>query len=73
MEVTIDPKIYQELEKDFKKFKSILFDADEKFYEEYKKSEFGDDLFFNYYIMSIVSNKKFIKENRNDRPNKMGN
>tara|TARA_Y100001963_G_C6749456_1_gene433369 strand:+ start:977 stop:1345 length:369 start_codon:yes stop_codon:yes gene_type:complete len=57
MNVEIDATIAHVLEKDFKKFKSRLFDLDDTFYEDYKSINNADETFYNYFVYSIINEK----------------
>lgn len=55
MNIEIDGKIANVLEKDFKKFKSRLFDLEESLYEEYKNNNNADETFYNYFVYAIIN------------------
>tara|TARA_R110000796_G_scaffold244357_1_gene367399 strand:- start:882 stop:1250 length:369 start_codon:yes stop_codon:yes gene_type:complete len=62
MNFEIDGKIGNILEKDFKKFKSKLFDLEDGFYEEYKNNNFNDDTLYNYFIYAIINQKGILQK-----------
>jgi len=55
MNIEIDATIANVLDKDFKKFKSRLFDLEDSFYEEYKNNNNADETFYNYFIYAILN------------------
>lgn len=55
MNIEIDSTIAHVLEKDFRKFKSRLFDMEDSFYEEYKNNNNADETFYNYFIYAIIN------------------
>tara|TARA_R110002020_G_scaffold452722_2_gene667241 strand:- start:629 stop:997 length:369 start_codon:yes stop_codon:yes gene_type:complete len=61
MDFVMDGKIAHVLEKDFKKFKSKLFDSDESFYEEYKTIDDAEGMFFNYYMVAVINSPHLFK------------
>ena len=55
MNIEIDATIANVLDKDFRKFKSRLFDMEDGFYEEYKNNNNADETFYNYFIYAILN------------------
>jgi len=55
MNIEIDATIANVLDKDFRKFKSRLFDMEDSFYEEYKNNNNADETFYNYFIYAILN------------------
>jgi hypothetical protein len=55
MNIEIDATIANVLDKDFKKFKSRLFDMEDSFYQEYKNNNNADETFYNYFVYAILN------------------
>ena len=55
MNIEVDCKIENVLDKDFKKFKSRLFDMEDSFYQEYKNNNNADETFYNYFVYAILN------------------
>ncbi len=62
MNIEIDATIANVLDKDFKKFKSRLFDMEDSFYEEYKNNNNADETFYNYFVYAILNEKGTLQK-----------
>lgn len=62
MNIEIDATIANVLDKDFKKFKSRLFDLEDSFYDEYKNNPNADETFYNYFVYAIINEKNILQK-----------
>ena len=62
MNIEIDATIANVLDKDFKKFKSRLFDMEDSFYQEYKNNNNADETFYNYFVYAILNEKGTLQK-----------